>query len=92
MKLKVTLLLAKARGGLLNSHLIKNGSSSTKPAYKFMVIILLLVIELKATHNGSSTNDCYWREKSCSLNVVQCCLEAGLLFLRPNLYSLTGKF
>ena len=47
MEPKVTLLLAKARGGFLNSHLIKNRGRGTKPAYKFMVITPLLAIELK---------------------------------------------
>ena len=41
-------------------------------AFKFMVIIPLLVIELKTTCNGSPTNDFYWREKSSSLSGVQC--------------------
>ena len=53
MEPKVTLLLAKTRGGFLNCHLFKNGGRGTKPTYIFMVIIPLLVIELKATPNGN---------------------------------------
>ena len=37
-----------------------------------MVIISLLAIELKATSSGNPTSDFYWRQKSSSLNVVQC--------------------
>ena len=68
---KVTLLLAKTRGGFLNCHLFKNGGRGTKPTYIFLVIIPLLVIELKATPNGNPSDDFYWRQKSSSLNVVQ---------------------
>ena len=57
--------------GFLNCHLFKNGGRGTKPTYIFMVIILLLVIELKATLNGNPSNDFYWTQKSSSLNVVQ---------------------
>ena len=71
MEPKVTLLLAKAREGFLNCHLIKNGSKGTKPAYKFMVSIPLLAIELKATPNGNPINDFYSKRKSSSFNVVQ---------------------
>ena len=49
----------------------KNGGRGTKPTYIFLVIIPLLVIELKATPNGNPSDDCYWRQKSSSLNVVQ---------------------
>ena len=45
---------------------IKNGGRDTKPAYKFMVIIPFLAIELKASTNGDPTNDMYWRRKSSS--------------------------
>ena len=40
----------------------------------------LLVIELKATPNGNPSDDCYWRQKSSSLNVVQYNTTVGLLF------------
>ena len=60
MEPKVTLLLAKTRGGFLNCHLFKNGGRGTKPTYIFLVIIPLLVIELKATPNGNPSDDCYW--------------------------------
>ena len=50
---------------------MKNGGRGTKPTYIFLVIILLLVIELKATHNGNPSDDFYWRQKSSSLDVVQ---------------------
>ena len=64
MEPKVTLLLAKTRGGFLNCHLFKNGGRGTKPTYIFMVIIPLLVIELKATLNGNPSDDFYCRQKS----------------------------
>ena len=54
---KVTLLLAKTRGGFLNCHLFKNGGRGTKPTYIFLVIIPLLVIELKATPNSNPSDD-----------------------------------
>ena len=54
---KVTLLLAKTRGGFLNCHLFKNGGRGTKPTYIFLVIVPLLVIELKATPNGNPSDD-----------------------------------
>ena len=57
MEPKVTLLLAKTRGGFLNCHLFKNGGKSTKPTYIFMLIIPLLVIELKATPIGNPIDD-----------------------------------
>ena len=76
---KVTLLLAKTRGGFLNCHLFKNGGRGTKPTYIFLVIIPLLVIELKTTPNGNPSDDCYWRQKSSSLNVVQYNTTVGLL-------------
>ena len=41
------------------------------PTNKFMVIIPLLAIKLKATPNGNQTNDFDWRRKSSSLNIVQ---------------------
>ena len=41
----------------LMKKLHRNDGRSTKSAYKFMVIILLLAIELKAATNGNSTND-----------------------------------
>ena len=64
----------------------------TKPAYTFMVIISFLAIELKANPNGNPTNDFYWKQKSISLNVVQCNTTSWpIIFHRPNLYSLTGK-
>ena len=49
---------------------INNDSRDTKSAYKFMVIIPLMAIELKATPNGNPTNYFYCRQKSNSLNVV----------------------
>ena len=79
MEPKVTLLLAKARGGFLNCLLIKNSGRGTKPTYKFMVIISLLVIELKATPNGNPTNNFYWRWKSSSLNDRKFCLATVVL-------------
>ena len=54
---KVTLLLAKARGGFFNCHLIKNGGRGTKPALKFMVITPLMATKLKAAPNDNPTND-----------------------------------
>ena len=71
MEPKVTLLLAKTRGGFLNCYPLKNGDRGTKPTYIFMVINPLLVIELKATPNGNPSNDFYWRQKSNSLNVLE---------------------
>ena len=44
----------------------------TKLAYRFMLIFPLLAIEIKATRNGNSTNDSYWKQKFTSLNVVPC--------------------
>ena len=85
---KVTLLLAKTRGGFLNCHLFKNGGRGTKPTYIFLVIIPLLVIELKATPNGNPSDDCYWRQKSNSLNVVQYNTTVGLLLFT---YKSIGK-
>ena len=46
---------------IFTSFLDKNGDSDTKPAYKFIVINPLLVIELNATPNLNPTNDFYWR-------------------------------
>ena len=80
MEPKVTLLLAKTRGGFLNCHLFKNGGRETKPTYLFMVIIPLLVIELKATPNGNLSDDFYWRQKSNSLNLVQIIPPVGQLY------------
>ena len=37
-------------------------------------------------------DDCYWRQKSSSLNVVQYNTTVGLLLFTTNLYCLTGKF
>ena len=37
-----------------------------------MVITLLLAIKLKDTTNGNPTNDFHWRQKSTTMNVVQC--------------------
>ena len=58
---------------------LKNGGRGTKPTYIFLVIIPLLVIELKATPNGNPSDDCYWRQKSRSLNVAQYNTTVGLL-------------
>ena len=44
----------------------------TKLTHKFMVIILLLEIKLKATPKGKPTYDFCWKQKSSCLNVVQC--------------------
>ena len=56
-----------------------------------MVITPSLAIELKATPNSNTTHDFYWRQKSNSLNVVQCNTTImPIIFHRPN--SLTGKF
>ena len=63
MEPKVTLLLAKARGGFLNCCLIKNGGRGTKPAYILMAMIPLLAIQLKATCNGNPTCDFYWKKE-----------------------------
>ena len=63
MEPKVTLLLAKTRGGFLNCNLFKNGGRGTKPTYIFIVIIPLLVIELKATPNGNPNGDFYLEVK-----------------------------
>ena len=45
---------------------------ASKPNYKFMVINPLLAIELKATLKSNPTYNFNWRQKSSSLNVVQC--------------------
>ena len=87
MEPKLTFLLAKTWAGLLNCHLIKNSGRDTKPAYKFMAIISLLAIELKATPNGNQTNNFCWRRKSSSLNVL--CNETptvGVLFFTVQIY------
>ena len=42
---------------LLSNEKSKNGDRSTKPAHKFMAIIPLLAIDLKATSNDNPTND-----------------------------------
>ena len=74
-------------------HKIENGGKGTKPAYKFTLITPLLTIELEATSYGNQTNDFYWREKSSSLYVVQCnTTSRPIIFHRPKLYNLTGKF
>ena len=67
---KVTLLLAKTRGGFLNCHLFKNGGWGTKPTYIFLVIIPLLVIELKATHNGNPSDDFLLEAEICGQKFV----------------------
>ena len=48
-------------GNYLVSNLLNlYGGSGTKPAYKIMMIIpLIMVIELKATPNGNQNNDFY---------------------------------
>ena len=82
MEPKLTLLLAKDREGFLNCHLFKNGSNGTKLAYKFMMIITLLVIKLKTTPNGNPTNVFYWSLKSSSLNATL----PGFLFFIVKIY------
>ena len=57
MKPKVTLLLGKVRVEFLKCHEIRNCGIGTKPVCKFIVIISLLAIELKATPNGNPTNN-----------------------------------
>ena len=72
---------------------IKNSGRSTQPAYIFMVITPLMAIELKATPNGNPTNNFYVRQESNFFNVVQCnTTSRPIIFHRPNLCSLTGKF
>ena len=60
MEPKVTFMLAKVKRGFLNCHKIRNNERGTTPAYKSLVMISLLVIELKATLNGNSTDDFLW--------------------------------
>ena len=82
MESKVTLLLTEDSGGFPDCHLIKNGRRGTKPAYKFIVVIPLLAIELKTTLNGYPTNDFYWRRKSNFHNVVH--HQQAYYFFRQN--------
>ena len=67
------------QGRIAAPNPFKNGGRGTKPTYIFLVIIPLLVIELKATPNGNPSDDCYWRQKSNSLNVEQYNTTVGLL-------------
>ena len=58
-----------------------------------MVVTPLLMIELKATSNDNTTNSFYCWQKSSFLDVAQCnTIGRRIIFHRPNLYSLTGKF
>ena len=53
--------------------LVRNSVRGTKPYYKFMMIIPLFVIDLKAISNGNLTNDFFGgRNLALFLDAVQC--------------------